>query len=172
MSEPYVGELMLVPYNFAPVGWMFCQGQILPISEYDTLFNLIGTTFVGDGQSTFALPDLRGRTAIAFGPSKTGTNYVIGQSGGVENVTLNGNQMPLHNHQAACSNNPQNSANAAGSILATAATGVNMYSPTAPSTPMGASISTVGGNQAHENRQPYLTLNWCISLFGVYPSQG
>jgi microcystin-dependent protein len=172
MSQPYVGELMLVPYNFAPVGWMFCQGQLLPISEYDTLFNLIGTTFGGDGQSTFALPDLRGRTAIAFGPSKSGTNYQIGQTGGVETVTLNGNQMPLHNHQAACSNNAQNSANAAGSVLATAAAGVNMYSPTAPSTPMGASISTFGGNQPHENRQPYLTLNWCISLFGIYPSQG
>lgn len=169
MSQPYVGSLMLAPYNFAPLNWAFCQGQLLPISEYEVLFALIGTTYGGDGQTTFALPDLRGRTAIGYGQSASGSSYQMGQTGGVETVTLSQNQMPLHNHQAACSNNAQNSANAQGSVLATAATGVNMYSATAPSTPMGASISIAGGNQPHENRQPYLTLNWCIALNGVFP---
>lgn len=172
MAQPFVGSLMLVPYNFAPAGWMFCQGQLLPIAENETLFQLIGTTFGGDGQSTFALPDLRGRAAIGTGTSTTGTSYTLGQNGGVEQVTLTTNQMPLHNHAAGCSVNDQNSANANGSVLANAAAGVNMYSVNPPSAPMAAaSLTAAGGSQPHDNHQPYLTLSWCISLFGVFPSQ-
>jgi microcystin-dependent protein len=166
---PYVGQLLLVPYNFAPSGWMFCQGQLLPISEYSTLFNLIGTTYGGDGQSTFALPDLRGRTPIHQGTGAGLSSYVIGQIGGVENVTLNGNQIPVHSHQAYGSSQAASTVSPAGAVPAS---GQTMYRTGATPFPLSPTVCSIaGGNVPHDNLQPYLTMNWIISLFGIYPSQ-
>jgi microcystin-dependent protein len=170
MSTPYIGSLMLAPYTFAPVNWMFCQGQLLPISQFDALYNLIGTTYGGDGVQTFALPDLRGRTAIGIGQGPGLSNYVLGQQGGVEVVVLNPNQNPAHNHVAKSSTAGQNSNNANASVLAGTASGVNMYTTNNPATPMaGPALQNAGGSQPHDNHQPFLVLNWCIAVYGVYP---
>lgn len=170
MSQPYVGQLLLVPYNFAPAGWMFCQGQVLPISENETLFQLIGTTYGGDGQSSFALPDLRGRTAIGAGQSPGTSNYVIGQIQGVEQVTLTGNQLPVHSHNVASSGSVGNSSLPNGTFLA-ATSGAQAYASAGTAGNLApGSLSPVGGNQPHDNLQPYLTLNWIISLYGIFPS--
>lgn len=154
MAQPYVGEIRMFAGNFAPAGWQFCDGQTLPISEFETLFQLIGTTYGGDGQSTFALPDLRGRA-----PIHQGNGYVLAQTGGVEQVTLTINQIPAHGYTAADewqdTNRP--AALARGSALATPAGG----------NPDGA---VVGGSQPHENRSPYLAVSFIISLFGIFPS--
>src|SRR5205807_1014610 len=117
MSQPYVGQIMIFGGNFAPAGWMFCAGQLLPISEYETLFQLIGTTYGGDGQSTFALPDLQGRSPLHQGTNSSGNNYVMGQTGGVEAVTLTINQYPLHNHALLASSNAGNGNLAANNVL-------------------------------------------------------
>jgi microcystin-dependent protein len=169
LSQPYVGQIIACGFNFAPAGWAICDGSLLPISEYETLFNLIGTTYGGDGQSTFAVPDLRGRVPIHNGQSPNGGSYIIGQSGGVETVTLNTNQMPRHSHPVRCSANPQNSADAGGSVLAS--TAGNQYSSNAPAVAMGPMVGSGGGSQPHDNMQPYLVVNWVISLFGIFPSQ-
>jgi microcystin-dependent protein len=170
MSQPYVGQLLCVGFNFAPVGWMICAGQLVPISENETLFNLIGTTYGGDGQSTFALPDLRGRTPIHQGTSTTGVTYVIGQSAGVETVTLTSQQIPIHTHTPQASANNGNANSPVNNVLAA---GQNIYANATPATPMNATmLLPAGGNQPHDNLQPYNTLNWIISMFGVFPSQG
>jgi len=167
--DPYVGQLLLVPYNFAPVGWAFCQGQLMSITDNDVLFALIGTTYGGDGQQTFALPDLRGRTPIAQGQGPGTGNFVIGQLGGVEQVTLTNNQVPLHNHALSCAAVLGDSEHVNNSLLGD---GQTVYSDTPGSAAMGAgTVSSIGGGQPHENLQPGLTLNWIISLFGVFPTQ-
>jgi microcystin-dependent protein len=166
MGQPYIGECRLVGFNFQVNGWNFCNGALIAISENDTLFNLIGTTYGGDGQQTFALPDLQGRV-----PVHQGSGYVIGQRSGVETVTLTGNQIPIHSHQplgataAGGSNQPQG--NLPGSNTTT-----KMYvSPAAVDSQMNvAMISQVGGSQPHDNMQPYLVMNWIISMFGIYPT--
>lgn len=165
-SSPYVGMLLAVGFNFAPAGWRLCDGSALSISENSTLFNLIGTTFGGDGQQTFNLPDLRGRIPIHFG-----NGYVIGQNGGAENVTLTSQQAPVHSHTVAVSSNNQNSAAPNNNFLAS---GPQAYiQGTAPNVNLAPqSITPFGGSQPHNNLQPFLTLNWIISLFGVFPSQG
>jgi microcystin-dependent protein len=152
--------------NFAPAGWMFCEGQLLPISEYETLFNLIGTTYGGDGQETFALPDLRGRI-----PIHQGNGFVLAETGGVEQVTLTNNQMPAHNHAFLTYNAVANSPNPGNNLLGLSSQ-VSMYFGDNPSVPMNAgSISpTPAGNQPHDNMMPYLCVNFIISLFGIYPS--
>jgi microcystin-dependent protein len=163
MSQPYVGEIRIFAGNFAPAGWMFCEGQLLPISEYETLFNLIGTTYGGDGQSTFALPDLRGRV-----PIHTGSGFTLAQNGGVETVTLNINQMPSHPHAVVASNS-----SATGSIPngAYPASGPVMYKVGATDSTMSSNTTSMtGGNQPHNNFQPYLCVDFIISLFGVFPS--
>lgn len=174
MSNPYVGEIRMFGGNFAPAGWMFCDGQLLPISENETLFNLIGTTFGGDGQSTFGLPDLRGRVPIHAGTAKSGTTYILGESGGVESVTLTTNQMPIHNHPALAASTGQ-VASPAGGVLATAVSsqaGMKIYSTAAPTTALNASsISASGGSQPHDNIQQTLAVSFIISLFGIFPSQ-
>jgi microcystin-dependent protein len=150
---------------------MFCQGQLLPISENETLFQLIGTTFGGDGQSTFALPDLRGRTPIGTGQSSGTSNYVIGQTQGVEQVTLTTNQIPNHTHVVVATGSVNNSSLPNGAFLA-ATSGAQAYASAGTASNLAAgSLSSVGGNQPHDNLQPYLTLNWIISLFGIFPSQ-
>jgi microcystin-dependent protein len=164
MSEPYVGEIRMFGGNFAPSGWMFCAGQLLPISEYDVLFNLIGTTYGGDGQSTFALPDLRGRLPIHIG-----SGFVQGQNGGVENVTLTTNQIPAHTHTVSATTNPNTASLPGGNLLAS---GPDIYDQNKPgTTTMAAAIGPFGGSQPHSNFQPYLCVNFILSLFGIFPSQ-
>ena len=169
MSQPYVGEIRMFPGNFAPQGWAMCDGSLIAISENETLFNLIGTTYGGDGQTTFALPDLRGRAPIHMGTNVA--TYFIGQTGGAETVTLTNNQIPNHTHlpQAAsgAAGNPANSPSGnvwsgwTGGQFTTQAPGVSMN-------PAAAGPS--GGSQPHNNMVPFQAINYIISLFGVYPS--
>lgn len=154
--------------NFAPAGWMFCEGQLLPISEYETLFNLIGTTYGGDGESTFALPDMRGRIPIHFGNS-----FILAETGGAEEITLTVNQIPAHSHPAQAAANPASSNLPQDRVLAmTAAATITPYGTDAPRGPISPlSITSVGGSQPHTNFQPYLCVSFIISLFGIFPSQ-
>lgn len=166
--DPFLGEIKLFPYNFAPRGWAFCQGQVLAISQNTALFSLLGTTYGGNGQTTFALPDLRGRVPLSSGQGPGLSAYSLGQNGGTENVTLTRDQMPQHNHGVMVNSGAANTQRAAGTFLSTggsynSATDNNMLAPTA--------ISLVGNNQPHQNIQPYLTLNYCIALEGIFPSR-
>lgn len=182
MSTPYVGQLSMFAGNFAPAGWMFCAGQLLPISEYETLFNLIGTTYGGDGQSTFQLPDLRSRVPVHMGQGSGLSNYTIGQSGGTESVTLNFQQIPQHNHLAlTVTPTPGNTDTpASGTVMADEQVnlGANSpftYTPFNAATPnlvtfAAATVANTGGSQSHENIQPILAINFIISLFGVFPT--
>src|SRR6266496_2940652 len=164
MSSPYIGEIRMFGGNFAPQGWAFCDGAIMAISENDALFNLIGTTYGGDGQSTFALPDLRSRV-----PVHAGNGFVIGQNGGVETVTLTVNQIPIHTHVPASNSSAGSSADPSGRLwAANANTGVPEYTGTAPDSNMKpGAMSVAGGSQPHDNMIPFLTVNFIISLFGV-----
>jgi microcystin-dependent protein len=169
VAQAYVGEIRMFGGNFAPSGWMFCQGQLLPISEYDTVFNLIGTTYGGDGETTFALPDLRGRVPVHQGQLGGGGNYVVGTLAGTENVTLTTAQIPAHAHTVQASSNPGTQAGPGGAVLAS---GVDMYAANAPDVALAAgSVQADGGSQPHSNFQPYQCVSFIISLFGVYPSQ-
>src|SRR5262249_5802618 len=154
--------------NFAPAGWMFCEGQLLPISENETLFNLIGTTYGGDGQSTFGLPDLRGRV-----PIHQGNGFTLAETGGVETVTLTVSQIPAHSHPAAGTSGTASSksptSNVPGRITAASVFPYGTDAPIGPASPQA--ISSVGGSQPHANFQPYLCINFIISLFGIFPSQ-
>ena len=171
MSQPYVGEIRLVGFNFAPYGWNLCNGQLTAISENPTLFNLIGTTYGGDGQSTFGLPDLRSRIPIHFGSISSGQSYIMGQSGGAETVTITSSTYPTHTHPLQASTNNTNlTANPAGNVTGG---GQKIYANGASDNTMSnAAVSVATGqNQPHNNIQPYVALNWIISFFGVYPSQ-
>jgi microcystin-dependent protein len=171
MAQPYVGEIRMFAGNFAPAGWMFCEGQLLPISENETLFNLIGTTYGGDGESTFALPNLQGRLPVHMGTSTSGTTYQLAESGGVEEVTLTVNQIPAHSHPLLASGDTGNEVNPANNLPSNSQ-GAIPYIEDAPTLNMNAQIiSSVGGNQPHTNFQPYLCINFIISLFGIFPSQ-
>lgn len=167
MAQPYVGEIRMFGGNFAPAGWMFCEGQLLPISENETLFQLIGTTYGGDGQSTFALPDLRGRI-----PIHQGNGFILAETGGAEEITLTVNQIPAHSHPFIGSTSPGGSTIPTGGYLATSITSDFYVADTStglvhlsPST-----IGAVGGSQPHTNFQPYLCVDFIISLFGIFPS--
>jgi microcystin-dependent protein len=155
--------------NFAPAGWMFCEGQLLPISENETLFNLIGTTYGGDGQSTFALPDLRGRLPLHFGAG-AGSTYILAETGGAEEVTLTVNQIPTHTHALLASAAVANQTSPAGSIVAQS-TSADLYIEDTPTVNLASTaIGPVGGSQPHTNYQPYLCVDFIISLFGIFPS--
>ena len=169
-ADPFIGEIMLVPYNFAPKGWALCNGQILPIAQNTALFSLLGTTYGGNGTTTFALPDLRGRCAISSGQGPGLANYVLGQVSGTENVTLNSNQLPPHGHTvAAVDDDPSTGIPTAALPANIAAKG---YSKAAANTTMNpAMIGGGGGNQPHPNLQPLLVLNYCIALVGIFPSR-
>jgi microcystin-dependent protein len=170
MAQPYVGEIRMFGGNFAPAGWMFCEGQLLPISENETLFNLIGTTYGGDGQSTFALPDLRGRIPIHQGTNK-GNTFTLAQNGGVESVTLTVSQIPVHSHPFLASAAVGTASTPKNSVLAKTTTGF-LYINENPNKAMAAnSIGSTGGSQPHDNFQPYLCVDFIISLFGIFPSQ-
>lgn len=169
MAQPYVGEIRMFGGNFAIAGWAFCDGSLLPISENITLFQLIGTTYGGDGQTTFALPDLRGRVPLHQGQGSGLSNYVLAQSGGVESVTLTQNQIPIHTHTPMASNTGA-SDNPANNFWANSPTG-KPYSAAPPTVQMNTgTISPVGGSQPHENMIPFLCVTYIISLFGIFPS--
>jgi microcystin-dependent protein len=168
MAQPYVGEIRMFAGNFAPAGWMFCDGATLPISENETLFNLIGTTYGGDGQSTFNLPDLRGRAPMHMG--NNGATFALAQMAGVEAVTVTTNQLPLHNHAFVAANVNADQTDASNNLVANTAT-ISLYANENPNNNMNAgAIAPSGGGQPHENLQPYLGINFIISLFGIYPS--
>jgi microcystin-dependent protein len=167
MAQPYVGEIRMFAGNFAPAGWMFCEGQLLPISENETLFQLIGTTYGGDGESTFSLPDLRGRI-----PLHQGNGFILAETGGAEEITLTVQQIATHSHPWLCSNDTANSTGPQNNVLA-APSDVNTlpYGEDNPKIPLTPSeLSPVGGNQPHTNFQPYLCINFIISMFGIFPS--
>jgi microcystin-dependent protein len=166
MAQPYVGELRMFGGNFAPAGWMFCEGQLLPISENETLFQLIGTTYGGDGESTFALPDLRGRI-----PLHMGSGFLLAETGGAEEITLTVNQIPAHSHPLLGANTVANDPNPQSNLLSESSI-VSLYQSVAPGASMAANaITATGGSQPHTNFQPYLCINFIISLFGIFPSQ-
>ncbi len=168
MSEPFLAEIRIVGFNFAPRGWALCDGQILPINQNQSLYSLLGTTYGGNGQTSFALPDLRGRT-----PIHTGNGYSEGQRFGEETHTLSSAEMPQHGHtgRASAEEATEPAVTAAGSeVLATA--GAPVYHDAGNLTALGSgSVSSVGGGQAHENMQPFITLNFCIALQGLFPSR-
>ena|SRR5205085_3424021 len=171
MAQPYVGEIRMFAGNFAPAGWMFCDGTQLPISQNETLFQLIGTTYGGDGQSTFNLPDLRGRVPVHQGTDPgTGTNFTMGELAGVESVTLTTQQMPQHNHALMATTTAGTQANPGGNLLANSQ-GPQPFLQEGPDGQLNnQAIQPAGGSQPHENMQPYLGINYIISLFGIFPS--
>jgi microcystin-dependent protein len=167
VAQPYVGEIRMFAGNFAPAGWMFCEGQLLPISENETLFQLIGTTYGGDGESTFALPDLRGRI-----PIHQGNGFILAETGGAEEITLTVQQIPAHAHPLLGSTSNAAAASPADRVAGTIPIfGVRAYGTDAPFTTLHpTSLSPVGGSQPHTNFQPYLCVDFIISLFGLFPS--
>lgn len=165
MSEPFLAEVKIVGFNFAPRGWALCDGQILPINQNQSLYSLLGTTYGGDGRTSFALPDLRGRTPIHFN-----TGHGLGQKSGEEAVTLSASEMPAHDHTAQASNNNASTGEPTSNVLARATNPT--YHSAANLTALNTlSVSHAGGGQAHENMQPSLTLNYCIALTGLFPSR-
>jgi microcystin-dependent protein len=164
MAQPYIGEIRMFAGNFAPAGWMFCEGQLLPISENEALFQLIGTTYGGDGESTFALPDLRGRL-----PFHQGGGFQLAEAGGVEEVTLTVQQMAAHSHPLLASNQAAAERNPSNAVPAQALS--QIYINDTPGVSLAANaIGPAGGSQPHTNFQPYLCIDYIISLFGIFPS--
>jgi microcystin-dependent protein len=166
MSSPYIGEIRMFAGNFAPNGWMLCEGQLLPISEYDTLFNLIGTTYGGDGQETFALPNLASRL-----PMHAGSNFQLGQSGGTESVTLTTQQIPSHTHIPQCSDANGTATSPANAVWAANTDAFPYAAAITADTMLPTSMGPSGGSQPHDNMVPFLCINFIISLFGIFPSQ-
>jgi microcystin-dependent protein len=165
MSEPFLSEIKIVSFNFPPKGWALCNGQFLPINQNQALFALLGTTYGGNGQTTFALPDLRGRVPIHFDGS-----FSLGQAGGTEAVTITQQTMPQHIHFMTGTTNVGNSALPLNNLLATSP--ALIYDPAKNLTTLQpGTVSNVGGNQAHTNQQPYLVLNFIIALQGIFPSR-
>ncbi|MBN3582284.1 phage tail protein [Algoriphagus aestuarii] len=181
MDAPFIGQIELFGFNFAPRGWAFCAGQLLPISQNDALFSLIGTIYGGDGRNTFGLPDLRGCAAIGYGTGSGLTPRVIGQRVGGENVTLTTAQMPNHNHPLYGNNSNGTTNDPSGNVIAkntviverggTAIPANGFVSGTANVETNVSSVGNVGGNQSHNNMQPSIVLNYCIALVGIYPSR-
>ena len=164
--SPYVGEIRMFAGNFAPAGWSFCNGALIPIDQNPTLFQLIGTTYGGDGQTTFALPNLQSRVPIHVGPG-----FALGQSGGTESVTLTTSQIPAHSHVPQCFAAGGNQPGPGNGVWASS-TPATYFGDTAPSTALAASaIGSAGGSQPHDNMIPFLVINFILSLFGVFPTQ-
>lgn len=165
MAQPYVGEIRMFAGNFAPAGWMFCEGQLLPISENETLFQLIGTTYGGDGESTFALPDLRGRI-----PLHQGNGFILAETGGAEEITLTVSQISAHSHPMLASADQADTLNPGGGVVGSTLS-ATPYFGAQPANPLSPqAISSTGGSQPHTNFQPYLCVDFIISLFGIFPS--
>lgn len=177
MSEPFLAEIRIFACNFPPSGWATCNGQLIPLYQNTALFSLLGTNFGGDGKSNFALPNFQDSAPIHWGQGVGLTNYFIGDSGGEASVTLDGTEMPVHSHPLMVSNQPGTNSHATGGVLAQAHTGrtpVKMYAP-GTTTQVGMSpqaLNASGGSQPHNNMPPYLALNFCIALQGVFPSRG
>ena len=166
MSQPFIGEIRMFAGNCAPAGWSFCDGSLLPISENETLFNLIGTTYGGDGTTTLALPDLRGRL-----PVHMGNGFTQAETGGAESITLTTQQIPAHSHALLGTSSTANQPSPLNNVYAQSLT-VSLYNSAAPNAAMApGATSVVGGSQPHSNFQPYLCVDFIISLFGVFPSQ-
>ena len=171
MSEPFLGQIQAFGFNFAPRGWSKCDGQLLPISQHQSLFSLLGTIYGGDGRSTFALPELRGRASLHEGNGPGLTPRTIGAKSGAERVTLTAQQIPQHTHHAKVNNAAGNSSDPTGRAPAnTTALGVQIYNATVNQNGAVTDGGT-GGGQGHENMQPYLVINWCIALQGLFPSR-
>jgi len=171
MPEPFIGEIRMFAGNFAPNGWMFCEGQTLPISENDALFTLIGTTYGGDGQETFNLPNLASRVPIHMGTGPDGTTYQIGEAAGVESVTLSIQQIPNHTHPFSASTSAGATNQPANKVIA-ASPSVQIFVEDSPDNQLHPnSVTPAGGSQPHENCQPFLCINFILSLFGVFPQQ-
>ena len=169
MSEPFVGEIRLFAGNFPPNGWQFCDGQLISIAQNVVLFDLIGTTYGGDGQTTYALPDMRGRVPVHQGNNGQ-SNYVAGQAGGVENVTLTPAQMPQHTHAMSASTSAASAAHGPSEVLGSSAT-MSLYGSGTPNMAMDPNaITQVGGGQPHANVPPFVALSYIISMFGIFPS--
>ena len=177
MSDQYVGEIRVFGFNFAPVGWAQCNGQLLPISQNTALFSLLGTNFGGNGTSNFGLPNLQGCVALDAGQGTGLSDYAIGETAGAATVTLTGQMLPSHTHGLNATAAEATTESPGGNMLGIVVTGAgreqlagNIYSTSAPNTTLApASLATTGGSQAHNNLQPYLTLNFCIALTGIFP---
>ena len=169
--DPFLGELKLVPYNFAPVGWMFCDGSLLEISSNEALYSLIGTTYGGDGVNSFGLPDFRGQVGVSQGQSTAGGNYVIGGHAGTPEVTLTTQQLPSHNHMIQVQSAPGNLLTPEANYLAKTLNEEGIYASGLKVPGTTAPLTNTGGNQPHNNMQPYLALNYVIAVTGIYPSQ-
>ena len=171
MSEPFLAEVRIVGFNFAPRGWAFCDGQILPINQNQSLYSLLGTTYGGDGRTSFALPDMRGRVPIHVGRSNGGSDHREGQKSGEETHTISAAEMPQHDHIVKVSSSTANDNLASGHVFANTAPNDLYISPANLTNMNSNSISNVGGGQGHENMQPYLAVNFCIALQGLFPSR-
>jgi microcystin-dependent protein len=173
MADPFVAEIRIFPFFFAPKGWAFCDGQLLPISQNTALFSLLGTTYGGDGKSTFALPDMQGNVAVHTGGAQPGPGlsfYDLGQTGGSETVSLLESEIPAHTHTMMAATTAANSKSPAGNVLSRASG--NVYMPPAGNPLVSMSdqaLAPAGGDQPHNNMQPYLTLNYCLAMQGVFP---
>lgn len=173
MADPFVAEIRIFPFNFAPRGWAWCDGQLLPLSQNTALFSLLGTTYGGNGESNFALPDLQGRAPMAPGQGPGLSLYDLGQTGGQSSVTLLPTEIPAHTHVAsATSDTAVTNAPANAYLARPLGRGSNLYSPSFTSTVGMQPTSTAGGNAPHNNMQPYLTFYFCIALQGVFPPRG
>ena len=170
MSQPYVGEIRMFAGSFAPAGWAFCAGQLMAISENDTLFNLIGTTYGGDGQATFGIPDLQGRAPLHSG-TLGGITYQLGEKDGDETVTINTNMMPSHTHPLVGSNDTATTQDPTNNVFATSQPQVYFNLADNTANLAAQAIGGTGGSQPHDNMQPYLCINFIISLFGIFPHQ-
>ncbi|MBK7427712.1 MAG: phage tail protein [Saprospiraceae bacterium] len=165
MAEPYLSEIRIMSFNFPPKGWAMCNGQLLPINQNQALFSLLGTTYGGNGQTNFALPNLRGRAPIHMG-----NGHNLGEAAGSTSTTINIQQLPQHSHFVNASSSVQNSI-APGNNFFAATTPSEVYSGTSSGTLLPQSVTNIGGSQPHNNMQPYLILNFCIALQGIFPSQ-
>jgi microcystin-dependent protein len=170
MSEPFLAEIRIFGFNFAPRGWATCDGQILPINQNQALYSLLGTTYGGDGRTTFGLPELRGRVPLHEGSGTGLSNRTLGAGGGIEQVTLTTSQMPSHLHTLQATTNPADSRSPSSKVSATAIDDLYGVPEDLVNSASGA-VAATGGNQAHQNMQPYLVLNFCIALQGLFPSR-
>jgi microcystin-dependent protein len=171
MSEPFIAEIRIFGFNFAPRNWAFCNGQILPIAQNTALFSLVGTMYGGNGQTTFALPNLQARAPMGTGQGPGLSNRSTGENGGQEAVTLIASEMPAHGHAIQCNSGNANSQSAAGTFLATEIGPATMYSSGGGAGMAADALGASGGGQPHPNMQPFLTLNFCIALLGIFPSR-
>lgn len=170
MADPYIGQIILFAGTRPPRGWAFCQGQLLPIAQNTALFSILGNTYGGNGQTTFALPDLRGRAPINPGQGPGLSSYNLGQQGGEESITLTVNEMPMHTHAASAKADGGTSATPGGNVWAASTARDNQYAGAGDTTMNPAALGNTGGSQPHDNRPPYLAINFIIALEGIFPS--